>query len=124
MSTSESFAYKITQKLAFPRMTGTDGAFKAAEIIESELRDIGYSKIYKEKFKSTIINWIIYKYFFIYIGLVFIGLPIAYNFDISLVPGLIIPTLFLLALYYYYSTNTQGLSGIDKYEFDSKNIKW
>ena len=44
MSVDENNAYRITERLAFPRLTGSDGEPKALGILVEEFKKAGYEK--------------------------------------------------------------------------------
>ncbi|MFX0020933.1 MAG: M28 family metallopeptidase [Candidatus Hermodarchaeota archaeon] len=58
-------AYKITERLAFPRLVGTEGEKKAITIVSEEFKKAGYNPIYKESFKTSLYVWNILRYAFI-----------------------------------------------------------
>ncbi len=65
-------AYEITERLAFPRLVGSEGEKKAIEIIVDELRKTGYESIHREKFKTSFYNWLVIRIVFVPFGLLLI----------------------------------------------------
>ena len=65
MSINENNAYEITERLAFPRLIGSEGEQKAIEVVVDEFKKAGYHDIQREKFKTSFLNWIFARYVFI-----------------------------------------------------------
>ena len=78
MSINEENAYRITERLAFPRLVGSKGEIKAREIVEDELKNAGYENVYREQFKTSFYNWIIARYVFIPLAIFLILLGISF----------------------------------------------
>ena len=64
MSIDENNAYRITERLAFPRLTGSEGEPKAIEVVVDEFKKAGYENIHQEKFMTSFSNWIMARYVF------------------------------------------------------------
>ncbi|MHA1284471.1 MAG: M28 family metallopeptidase [Promethearchaeota archaeon] len=116
-------AYRITERLSFPRLVGSEGELKAREIIVEEFKKAGYSEIKREKFKTSLFNWVIVRYIFIPLGLLLLLLPItfAYNFWLTLI---IIAILVFGAIKALGALNSSDivLSKNEKYNFETENI--
>ncbi len=69
-------AYRITEKLAFPRLVSSKGEQKAIQLIIDEYENIGYKTINRESFKTSFYNWIILRYAFLPLGISVIILSI------------------------------------------------
>ncbi|MFX1376548.1 MAG: M28 family metallopeptidase [Promethearchaeota archaeon] len=88
-------AYKITEKLAFPRLVGSEGEIKAIKAVVNEYKKAGYSSIYRQKFMTSFHNFIYSRYIFLILGsgLILLGLSLYINPFLTL--GLIGLALFL-----------------------------
>ena len=91
---NEDNAYRITEKLTFPRLVGSEGEKKAIEIITNEFKSAGYDSIYKDNFETSFYVWIVLRYGFFPIGicLVLLGLTFFINPINSLIKGCSITT--------------------------------
>ncbi len=65
MSIDENNAYDITERLAFPRLIGSEGEKKAIEVVVDEFKKAGYDDIQRERFKTSFLNWIFARYVFL-----------------------------------------------------------
>ncbi len=83
-------AYRITEKLAFPRLIGSEGEKKAIKVILEELKAGGFEHIYREKFYTSFYNWILLRYMFIPLGIILIFLAISFFINPLLTIGLFI----------------------------------
>jgi len=90
----EDNAYRIAEKLAFPRLVGSKGEKQAMEVIIEEFKNIGYKDLYRDKFTTSFYNWIVLRYVFIPIGILLILLAISFIFNYWLALGLIIVIVF------------------------------
>ena len=63
-------AYRITEKLAFPRLIGSEGEKKAIEIILEEFGKAGFNAIHRDKFETSFYIWIVLRYMFFQSGFV------------------------------------------------------
>ena len=45
-------AYRIAERLAFPRLIGSEGEVKAIETVVEEFEKVGYTSINRQKFKT------------------------------------------------------------------------
>lgn len=87
MSIDENNAYRITERLAFPRLTGSEGEPKAIEVVIDEFKKAGYDDVKEEKFMTSFSNWIMARYVFfaLAIPLILISLSIFINAWITLI---------------------------------------
>jgi len=83
-------AYRITEKLAFPRLIGSEGEKKAIKVILEELKAGGFEQIYREKFYTSFYNWILLRYMFMPLGIILIFLAISFFINPLLTIGLFI----------------------------------
>lgn len=88
-------AYKITEKLAFPRLVGSEGEVKAIGTVINEFTKAGYESINRQKFRTSFHNFIYSRYIFLILGsgLILLGLSLYVNPFVTL--GLIALALFL-----------------------------
>ncbi|MFX1326534.1 MAG: M28 family metallopeptidase [Promethearchaeota archaeon] len=84
-------AYRIAERLAFPRLIGTEGEKKARAIVADEFKKVGYNAIYRDNFKTSFYIWIVLRYAFIPLGICLLSLAISFfiNYWLSLVLVLI-----------------------------------
>jgi len=78
MSVNEDNAYRVTERLAFPRLIGSEGEKKAIEAVLDEFRKAGYESIHRDKFKTSFYNWIAIRLLFLPIGLCLVLLAISF----------------------------------------------
>ncbi len=76
MSLQEENAYSITDRLAFPRLIGSEGEKKAIDVLLDELKKAGYSDIHREQFKTSFYTWYLARIGFIPLGLLIILISI------------------------------------------------
>lgn len=68
MAINQDNVYAITEKLAFPRLIGSEGEKRAIQIVLDEFNKAGFNVIHQDKFKTSFYNWIILRYAFFPIG--------------------------------------------------------
>lgn len=78
MAVNGDNAYRITERLAFPRLIGSEGEKKAIEVVLDEFRKAGYESIHREEFKTSFYNWIAIRLLFLPIGLFLVLLAISF----------------------------------------------
>ena len=61
-------AYRITERLAFPRLIGSEGEIKAIETVVEEFERAGYTSINRQKFRTSFHNTIYSRYIFLILG--------------------------------------------------------
>ena len=78
---NEDNAYRITERLAFPRLIGSEGEKKARKIVVDEFTKAGYNPIHRDDFKTSFHSWIFTRYIFLIIGsvLLFLALSVYIN---------------------------------------------
>jgi hypothetical protein len=88
-------AYRITEKLAFPRLVGSEGEGKAIKIVKDEFEKAGFSIVNQQKFRTSFHNFLYSRYIFLILGsgLIFLGLSLYVSPFLTL--GLIVLALFL-----------------------------
>ena len=133
MSIDENNAYRITGRLAFPRLIGSEGEKKAIEVVVDEFRKAGYDNIQREKFKTSFANWIYARYIFFPLGgfLILFGLlPFISNwinsfltFDIKIYSILTWLTLIGFFIAGYKSLGMVNSSTITVMKDESKNYE-
>ena len=99
--------YRITKRLAFPRLIGSKGEKEAIQIILNELKKLEYGEIHREPFKTSFYNWIFLRYAFIPIGIGLILLAVSFFINSWL-------TLVFIALNVYIASKVLGLATTDK----------
>jgi hypothetical protein len=116
-------AYRITERLAFPRLVGSEGEKRAIEIVVDEFKNAGYESINQHEFKTSFHNFIYSRYIFLILGtgLIFLGLSLYINPLLTL--GLIAIALFLSFKALQTATSTKvKLSKNTKNNFETENI--
>lgn len=59
----EENAYRITERLAFPRLVGSEGEPKAIAVVKDEIETAGY-EVKSETFKTSFFNWVLARFIF------------------------------------------------------------
>ncbi|MFX0030087.1 MAG: M28 family metallopeptidase [Candidatus Hermodarchaeota archaeon] len=116
-------AYKITEKLAFPRLIGSEGEVNAIETVVDEFKKAGYGSINRQKFITSFHNFIYSRYIFLILGsgLILLGLSLYINPFLTL--GLIGLALFLSFKALKTATSTKmKLSKNNNNNFKTENI--
>ena len=116
-------AYRITEKLAFPRLIGSEGEKKAIEIVIYEFKRAGYESIKHQKFNTSFHNFIYSRYIFLILGtgLILLGLSLYVNPFITL--GLIALALFFSFKALKTATSTKmKLSTNTNKNYETENI--
>ncbi|MBA7707777.1 hypothetical protein ES703_116659 [subsurface metagenome] len=88
-------AYRITERLAFPRLIGSEGEKKAIEIVVEEFKNAGYESINRHEFMTSFNNLIYSRYIFLILGTGLILLSLSLYINPLLTLGLIALVLFL-----------------------------
>ena len=117
MAINENNAFGIAERIAFPRLIGSEGEKKALGIILDEFRTAGYNPVHRDKFKTSFYNWVVLRYLFIPISLCVILMSISFYLS----PWL---TLGFLVINIYISTKALGLATTSKihlFKNDEKN---
>ena len=101
---NENNAYRITERLCFPRLAGSLGEKKAVSIIEEEFKKAGYTQVEREKFKTSLYTWKLAEYFFLFSSLMIIILALSfYSFPIV---NLILSVIMLIVMLRYLTSKT------------------
>ncbi|MFW9829329.1 MAG: M28 family metallopeptidase [Candidatus Thorarchaeota archaeon] len=118
---NEDNVYRITERLAFPRLIGSKGEKRAREIVVDEFKKVGFNRIYRDTFKTSFYNWIFIRYIFLITGSLLIFLAIS----IYISPYL---TLFMVVLDIFISfsalkrVNSIKLSKNEIFNHETENI--
>jgi len=88
-------AYRITERLAFPRLIGSEGEKKAIETVVDEFKNAGYESINRHEFMTSFNNLIYSRYIFLILGTGLILLSLSLYINPLLTLGLIALVLFL-----------------------------
>ncbi|MFX0082665.1 MAG: M28 family metallopeptidase [Candidatus Hodarchaeota archaeon] len=116
-------AYKITEKLAFPRLIGSEGEVKAIEIIVEEFKKAGYASINRQKFMTSFHNFIYSRYIFLILGSGLILLSLSLYINPFLTLGLIGLALFFSFKALKTATSTKmKLSKYKNKNYETENI--
>lgn len=116
-------AYKITERLAFPRLVGSEGEKKAIEIVLEEFKKTGYNLIYKENFKTSLYLWTVLRYAFIPMSLCLIFLSISFFINPWLTLGSILLNIYVCAKILGLATSGETrLFRNDQKNFTTQNI--
>ncbi|MHA1804378.1 MAG: M28 family peptidase [Promethearchaeota archaeon] len=123
MVLNEENVYRITERLAFPRLVGSEGEKKAIKIIVEELQEAGFKNIHREPFMTSFKLWMIGRIAFIPLGLLIILTSISYMIIpwLSLITSLF-TLLLLLKLLGITNTTKITLSKNEKYNHKTENI--
>ncbi|MFX1572806.1 MAG: M28 family metallopeptidase [Promethearchaeota archaeon] len=68
MTINQENVYAIAEKLAFPRLVGSEGEKRANQIVLDEFNKAGFNIVNQDKFKTSFYNWIVLRYAFFPIG--------------------------------------------------------
>ncbi len=88
-------AYRITEKLAFPRLIGSEGEKKAIKIILEEFGKAGFNPIHRDKFKTSFYIWIVLRYMFFPIGICLVLLALSFYINTWLPIGVLLLNLYI-----------------------------
>lgn len=88
-------AYRITEKLAFPRLVGSEGEKKAIGIIIEEFGKAGFNTIHRDKFKTSFYIWIVLRYMFFPIGICLVLLALSFYINPWLSLGILLLNLYI-----------------------------
>ncbi|UCC18677.1 MAG: M28 family peptidase [Promethearchaeota archaeon] len=119
----EDNAYRVTKRLAFPRLTGSEGDKKAREIILEEFENAGYNLIYRDKFMTSSYNWNFVRMMFIIIGTTL--LLMALSFYITPILSLSLALINIVITFKALSVSVSNkikLSRNEKYNYETENF--
>ncbi|MFW9874046.1 MAG: M28 family metallopeptidase [Candidatus Thorarchaeota archaeon] len=117
------YAYRVTERMAFPRLIGSEGEKKAIEIVIDEFKNAGYDSINRHEFKTSFHNFIYARYISLILGtgLILLGLSLYINPFLTL--SLIGLAIFLSFKALKSATSTQiKLSKNMKKNYETENI--
>ena len=118
MSIDENNAYEITEKLSFPRLSGSDGEKKAINIILEEFKKAGYDDVKREPFKTSLYTWKLAEYFFLAASIMIIILALSfYTFPLI---SILLSVVMLVGMFTFLGVISN--SKIRLFRKDSKNI--
>lgn len=116
-------AYSITERLAFPRLIGSEGEKKAIKIILDEFRKAGFNSINQNKFKTSFHNWIFSRYIFSILGSGLILLALSFYISPIITLILVVLEIFFSFRALSVSVSTEiKLSKNQKYNYETENI--
>jgi len=113
--------YRITERLAFPRLIGSEGEKKAIEIVVNEFKEVGYDPIFRETFMTSFYNWIFIRFIFLITGSALILLALSIYINPFLTLGLFVLDIFISGKALG-RTNSIKLSKHDIYNYETENI--
>jgi len=115
--------YRITEKIAFPRLVGSAGEKKAIKIVVDEFKKAGYDSVNQDAFMTSLHIWIYIRYIFLILGSGLIFLAFSFYVSPFLTLGIIVIDLYLFSKALKASTSTEiKLSKNEKYNFSTENI--
>jgi len=115
--------YRITEKIAFPRLVGSTGEKKAIKIVVDEFKRAGYDSVNRDAFMTSLHIWIYIRYIFLILGSGLIFLALSFYISPLLTLGIIVINLYLFSKALKASTSTEiKLSKNEKYNFSTENI--
>ncbi|MCK4285777.1 MAG: M28 family peptidase [Candidatus Lokiarchaeota archaeon] len=116
-------AYRITEKIAFPRLVGSEGEKKAIKIVLDEFKNAGYNSISQDIFRTSLHIWIYIRYIFLILGSGLILLALSFYLSPLLTLGIIVIDLYLSSKALKVSTSTEiKLSKNERYNFSTENV--
>ncbi|MFO8017293.1 MAG: M28 family peptidase [Promethearchaeia archaeon] len=123
MSINEENAYRITERLSFPRLVGSDGEKKAKKVVFDEFKKAGYNKVEREQFKTSLFNWILARYIFIPIAALLILTTLSFYFNhwVTLI-FIGITVLILMRVLIFMDSSTITLSKNEENNFETENF--
>lgn len=123
MPVDENNAYRITERLAFPRLVGSEAEIKARDVVFDEFKNAGYDEVYRDSFKTSMYNWRLTRYIFMPLGVSLILLGLSFYFSNLLTLGLIVLIVIIITrMLGVVNASDIKLSGKEKYNFDTENF--
>ncbi|HDZ18937.1 hypothetical protein LCGC14_1289500 [marine sediment metagenome] len=123
MSLNVDNAYRITEKIALPRLVGSEGEKKAIKIVLDEFKNAGYNSISQDAFKTSLHNWIFIRYIFLVLGSGLILLALSFYLAPHLTLGIVVVGFYFSSRVLKVSTSTEiKLSKNERYNFTTENI--
>jgi len=120
---NEENVYRITERLAFPRLIGSEGEKRAREIVVEEFEKVGYNPIFRDEFKTSFYNMILIRFIFVILGAALILLALSFYISpfLTLVMFIIDVYLMFKALSFSVSSKIK-LSRNESYNYETENI--
>ncbi|MFW9895289.1 MAG: M28 family metallopeptidase [Candidatus Thorarchaeota archaeon] len=116
-------AYRITEKLAFPRLVGSPGEQKAIQILVEEFKYAGYHSINRDNFKTSLYNWIYVRFIFLVLGSGLILLALSFYLTPFLTLALTVFNLYASSKALKISTSLEiKLCKNENYNFSTENV--
>ena len=116
-------AYRITKKLAFPRLVGSKGEIKANIIVVDEFKNAGYESISRDTFRTSLHIWIFIRYIFLILGSGLILLALSFYLSPFLTIGITVINIYFSSRALKVSTSTEiKLSRNETYNFNTENL--
>lgn len=116
-------AYRITEKLAFPRLVGSAGEQKAIQLLLEEFKAAGYDSINRDAFRTSLYNWIYVRFIFLVLGSGLILLALSFYLTPFLTLGLTVINLYISSKALNISTSLEiKLSKNENYNFSTENV--
>ena len=115
--------YRITERLAFPRLIGSEGEKKAIEIVVDEFKNVGFTQISRDQFTTSFYNWRFVRFIFLITGTLLILLAFSTYISPFLTFGLVI-------FAFFFSFKALGITDASKiklcknakYNYETENI--
>jgi hypothetical protein len=117
----ENNVYQITEKLAFPRIIGSEGEKKAREIVVDEFKKLGFNSVYRDKFRTSLYNLIFIRLIFLVTGSLLILLALSTYIS----PYLTLCVFFIDIIISFSAlrrVNSIKLTKNEKYNYETENI--
>ncbi|MFX1325788.1 MAG: M28 family metallopeptidase [Promethearchaeota archaeon] len=119
----ENNAYRITERLAFPRLIGSEGEEQAINLIVDEFEQAGYNSINREKFKTSFYNLIFARFIFLVLGSGLILLALSFYIHPILTITLVMGEAFLAFKSLKVSTSNKiKLLKNETYNYETENV--
>lgn len=118
---NEENVYRITERLAFPRLIGSEGEKKAIEIVVDEFKKVGFNPIFRDTFKTSFYNWIFIRFIFLLTGSALILLALSIYINPFLTLGFLVLDIFI-SVKALGRTNSIKLSKHEVYNYETENI--
>ena len=116
-------AYRITEKLVFPRLVGSEGEKKAIEIILEEFGNAGFNQIHRDKFKTSFYVWILLRYMFFPIGICLVLCALSFYINPWLSLGAVLLNLYIAIKVLSLTTDCEiHYSRNEKNNYETENI--
>jgi len=123
MSIEVDNAYKITERLAFPRLVGSEGESKALAIVIDEFQKAGYISPKQDKFKTCFYNWNFTRYIFLVLGSILILMALSFYINPLITIGIFIVGLVIGYRILVISTSARiKLSKHEEYNYETQNV--